>query len=470
MASIFKSLKPSDQSVVPFEAYYKFSYTYESGSVNNSEDISVRYGQKYPEYLTLTTVRTANINYDLLDSVKQTFYSPAPYASYGITTNAFVPENEVYVVSIGQYVYGEKIVPGSFNIKVGTSQSYDDARGNIIVSSSGTGSNVGRVFYDKGIAVIKPTGYTNLNPDPLWEDIEGGTYPDGWQHALERKLTSQLGVQDGVFHGFPRQDTYAAKIGTRTSSYITASGFYSMPVTAGEIYRISGWAYANGTTWRGIQAGGAPGTDYDIGYIVVLNGPTTEYVGLTTDVGPIGWNYLTKEIIIPSGITAISVGPYINGPYPAGFMYGDPVCTDEEALKGCPGYAWFAGLRVEKINPPLYNTLSGGGLTNQGLYIVNGTSMEINFSSSVTLYENIFRVTLDPTDFLYSFNNPSIHKTLSGSTVRAKDLMVKDELDPYVTTIGFYNEKNELLLVGKPSVPIKRTRDLSQTFIVKFDI
>jgi hypothetical protein len=43
-------------------------------------------------------------------------------------------------------------------------------------------------------------------------------------------------------------------------------------------------------------------------------------------------------------------------------------------------------------------------------------------------------------------------------------------MKPYVTTIGLYNENNELLLVAKPSVPVQRTSDVTQTFIIKFDI
>jgi hypothetical protein len=48
--------------------------------------------------------------------------------------------------------------------------------------------------------------------------------------------------------------------------------------------------------------------------------------------------------------------------------------------------------------------------------------------------------------------------------------MNSKQLFPYVTTIGFYNSNNELVAVAKPSVPVQRTSDMPQTFIVKFDI
>lgn len=463
MANIFKSLAPSDYTVTPFPAYYNYKYINISGSTNNSEDVEVKYGENFVNAGNITRYPTAK--YDLYDSILQTFYSPIPYTSYGINPKSFIPDNKIQVISVVQDVYGEKILPGSFTITLNTSKSYDDGKGNIIISSSGTGSIIGTIFYDKGVAVLRSLGYENLNPDSLWEDE--APYPDGWQNLIERKLTSQLSVKDGVFHPFPKQETYAAKIATRTSLYISASSFYNISVTAGEVYKISGWAYANGTTWRGIQNAGVPGSDYQIGYIAVLNGGTA-YDGVTTELGPIGWKYLTKDITIPVGTTTLSVGPFIDGPYPAGQGYGDPVCSDSEAVSGCPGYAWFAGLRVERVNPGLLEETTGV-LDNRGIFIAGGTTMSVDFSSSVTLYEHAYKVKINPTEFLQTVNNPTAIAVPSGSTKTFAQMTTDGSSLPYITTIGFYNEDNELLMVAKPSVPIQRTKDVTQTFIVKFD-
>lgn len=269
MANIFKSLAPTDHTITPFEAYYRYSYTYVSGSANNSSDVQFFYGE---EFLESSGLRVENIKYDIFDSVMQTFYSAIPYAAYGTNINSYVPTQSVYIVSVTQDLFGQRIVPGTFSIKVGTSQSYDDAKGNIIVSSSGVGNIVGRVFYDKGIAVLKPTA-----------------------------------------------------------------------------------------------------------------------------------------------------------------------------------------------------SIAGGGLTNEGIFIDNGTSVQTRFTSSIKVYENSIKVKIEPTDFLYSLNNPTVVDILSGSTTSPLQLQTSGSLLPYITTLGFYNEKNELLLVAKPSVPIQRTSDSVQTFIVKFD-
>ena len=39
----------------------------------------------------------------------------------------------------------------------------------------------------------------------------------------------------------------------------------------------------------------------------------------------------------------------------------------------------------------------------------------------------------------------------------------------YVTSIGLYNDSNELLAVGKTAHPIKNDKELALTFVVRFD-
>lgn len=474
--SAFKSIAPSEYTITPFAATSEFSYVHVSGSSENSTDLDISYGEKF---YSQTDLRTENDTYELYDSVVQSFYSPLAYATNGITSKAYVPQDAVYVIGTIQNVFGEKILPGSFTVTFNTSKSYDDGEGNLIVSSSGTGSIIGRMFYDKGIAVLKPAIYTNLNPDPTWEDEEGGTTtPDGWQFLKDRKLTSQLTTADGVVHGFPMQETYAAKIATRTSMYISGYSFTNIPVSAGEIYRISGWAYANGTTWRGIQNGRVQGSDSPIGYIAVLSGGgPDQYEGINSGLGPIDWQYLRKDIVIPAGVTALSVGPFIDGPYPIETAPATPICTGEETEQGCPGYAWFAGLRVEKINPPSY-LLTSDGMTNEGIRILSASNVTVSFSSSITLYENHIKVNIAPAEFNFSLYNTSISQSFyTGSISTPLESMLSrsinpsdtSSLAPYVTGIGLYTDQNELVAVAKLSNPIQRTFDSTQTFVIKFD-
>lgn len=460
MPSIFKSIAPSDYTITPFEAYYKYSYSYLSGSSNNSEDVKFFYGKKFS---TSSGLRKENFTYDLFDAVIQQFYSTIPYAAYGTSKQSYVPQNEVYVISVTQDLFGERIVPGSFSIKLGTSQSIDDGKGNIILSSS----IIGRVFYDKGIAVIKPKDKPNLNPDPLWQN--GNTSPiPGWEFLIETSSTDTLDSSKGVVEPYPGSPTIAAKIATRTSAYWNTAGFYSQSVSTGQTYIISGWVYAGATTFRAILNNKMPGTDSPMGYLLTYLDSSNNvlgYEGLTTQIGATGWNYLSKKIVInDSNIASFTIAAYIDGPYPYGFGYGDPVCTQQEAAQGCPGYAWFAGFKIENEA-----TNSSIGLDSTGLYITGGVSLTTNFTSSVTLHENSIRTRIAPNDFLYSVHNPTINSQLSGSSVTPIQLQSSGSLRPYITTLGFYNDNNELLAVAKTSIPIQRTADSVQTFVVKFD-
>ena len=39
----------------------------------------------------------------------------------------------------------------------------------------------------------------------------------------------------------------------------------------------------------------------------------------------------------------------------------------------------------------------------------------------------------------------------------------------YVTSIGLYNDNNELVAIGKTAKPIKNDKEMSLTFVVRFD-
>ena len=42
-------------------------------------------------------------------------------------------------------------------------------------------------------------------------------------------------------------------------------------------------------------------------------------------------------------------------------------------------------------------------------------------------------------------------------------------MKPYITTIGLYNDKSQLLAIGKLSQPIQKRDDIDMNFIVRWD-
>ena len=89
-----------------------------------------------------------------------------------------------------------------------------------------------------------------------------------------------------------------------------------------------------------------------------------------------------------------------------------------------------------------------------------------SFSSSYEIFETQYKCTIRPNEFNYS-NNPSI---LSGSQGQPYDYATGSYFSPYVTCVGLYNERQELVAVGKLSFPLPVSRFTDTTVIVNFDI
>lgn len=114
--------------------------------------------------------------------------------------------------------------------------------------------------------------------------------------------------------------------------------------------------------------------------------------------------------------------------------------------------------------------VTGGAnpISTNGLSIPSGSSLNISFQASQTIYEYQLMATLSPSEFNFTFN-PSMQSTASNGE-KVSDLMLSGTLTPYITTVGFFNSDQQLVAIGKLSKPVKRLLDTPQTFIVRFDI
>jgi len=126
------------------------------------------------EFITINKARkeiSGSFDYDLVNidtgyyhnslhaSLDHLFYSNNNFFFSGstlITSSAAGLKNNAYVISISQNLYGDKVKPGSFELEIDSlpTKVFDDTYGNLYVSASSTGSYVGNIFYNKGIAVI----------------------------------------------------------------------------------------------------------------------------------------------------------------------------------------------------------------------------------------------------------------------------------------------------------------------------
>lgn len=90
--------------------------------------------------------------------------------------------------------------------------------------------------------------------------------------------------------------------------------------------------------------------------------------------------------------------------------------------------------------------------------------------------ENEFNYTLNPSaqkNDNISFYSASIGAgyTLvrTGSTGDVRDFVTGSDFNPYVTTIGLYNESNELLVVAKLAQPFRMPSNTDVNFIIRWD-
>jgi hypothetical protein len=90
----------------------------------------------------------------------------------------------------------------------------------------------------------------------------------------------------------------------------------------------------------------------------------------------------------------------------------------------------------------------------------------INFTGSYTVYSTQYKCTAGPNEFNYSLN-PTL---LSGSSTQYDlDVVDSPEFMPYVTTVGLYNENQELMMVGKLAQAVKLNPYTDTNFIVRID-
>ena len=94
------------------------------------------------------------------------------------------------------------------------------------------------------------------------------------------------------------------------------------------------------------------------------------------------------------------------------------------------------------------------------------SSPTCSFQSSRTIYETQYKCTIRPEEFNFSLN-PSL---ISGSTEgTVYNFVTGSYFSPYVTTVGFYNEAQELLMVAKLGQPLPTSQTTDTTILVNID-
>ena len=170
-----------------------------------------------------------------------------------------------------------------------------------------------------------------------------------------------------------------------------------------------------------------------------------------------GFEYMKGNIIYQHGIITLfdsqTVGDEVNATYGTAVygtdIYGGDRVTREEFIN-----SWF-----------------------------NSRNVTMSFSSSYKLFETQYQCTLNESEFNYSLNpsiitGSQIPTIFSGSSIewentasigKPKDFATGSYFEPYITTVGLYDENYQLLAVGKLAQPLQSSPTTDTTILVNID-
>ena len=94
------------------------------------------------------------------------------------------------------------------------------------------------------------------------------------------------------------------------------------------------------------------------------------------------------------------------------------------------------------------------------------TPFTASYKSTVSIYEMSVLTRLDAGDFNMSMNL-SLTKD-DDQTYRS--FVTSSAFDPYITTIGLYNDFGQLLAIGKLAQPIRKRSDVDMNFLIRLDL
>ena len=488
----FKSLTSQDVIVVPFVVNKSFSFV---GSASLNEDnvfIERLLGTNITGSFEITTEPTTGITAsngysssyyqrDIYNSVKQLYYSnelPNPEGTYIVTdlngniiednTNTNVhsrfdnylqttlqsgsrhlfpteSNHKIGVISIPSQLYGDYINPSTFAL---------DFR--YLPSASSVDASLNYSVWDKNSFNNKPL-LNGSGSIPITWNINGNEL--NWFNGGTLFIPTDEYVE-------PYDIFISASFAPQISSYYVSSSY----ATSGYITEITA---SNVTLSLAIDNGGGS-------YTVITSGSVTLNPTTPTSIylEAIELSYSGSNLVLlpqfdaadPSTATVIADVSYIVLANQLGNIFlrddgnGNIYDTFNNAYEGIIVYSH--GMVV---------------ITNQGLlnFWPETDDINVSFQSSRLIYETQYKCTIRENEFNYS-QNPSIisgsnltNPLLSSSSLNRSgqmyDFVTGSSFAPYVTTVGLYNENQELLAVAKLSQPLPTSRTTDTSILINLD-
>jgi hypothetical protein len=100
--------------------------------------------------------------------------------------------------------------------------------------------------------------------------------------------------------------------------------------------------------------------------------------------------------------------------------------------------------------------------------ITNINGFNLSFTNEHTVYENYITAHIKENEFNLTYN-PTLRQTGSNAYSQIQDFATGSIFHPYASTIGFYNDDNELLMVAKFGQPVPISIETDMTFLIRYD-
>jgi hypothetical protein len=416
----YKQFLASDITVIPFEVNKSFSF---SGSQLTGSDVSIdRYlgknlsglfnplsdpttGTIYPQYQRL-----------VYDSVKELYYSNYLSSSYGspATTQSLVPgatpEGDVFVGptdSSGKY----------FNYNQTTltfAKLFPTSSGEEIVAISIPSRLYGNYIQPSSFVFDYSSSFT------VYDDGQGNLYSSASFSWISSSLQEFFYSESVNFVSFNEiiQITLGTSNPPAEYTFISASWLGTPGNTP---FTLSG-------SGDRIQQIDNQGITYDPGSGVMISDNTVyDFLDPNPSKGPIELLFYSSSIL--NTIVTISADENIgNIVYPHGMAI----------------------------------------FTNQNLPLSDITTLNnvtCSFSSSLTIYETQYKCTIRENEYTLT-QNPS---ALADSEGNMYSFVTAPYFSPYVTTVGLYDDEQNLLAIGKLSQPLPTSPTTDTTIVINID-
>ena len=125
----------------------------------------------------------------------------------------------------------------------------------------------------------------------------------------------------------------------------------------------------------------------------------------------------------------------------------------------------FLGLK----NPTAYPGNSGSFFIPEGLLSGSYSTGHRNITPLFPASSSFKTKVITEDNGSGGINTYTVNKTYRGTT-SYRDFVTGSDFAPYITTIGLYDDNNDLLAVGRLAKPVKNDKELDISFILRFDV